>query len=217
MRGGEVEEGSPNKERGDCMGDGSLQSHSGANMNPKTAKDRSNVPKGGEAGGVALTEARVNDMETELISLRRRMAELDNDVPYKKPTSVLNTTTKTDLEVTNPAKLTDRIRRLGGKFAIMYMLWIGNTQTAFHTKLNANYTPMDRFKGGPEWKRQGEQANLREVFPEDLHCEFSGDLIYPAVCLHFRISSLTDHPSVSKWYEQRAVQQCVTNPDSSWF
>jgi hypothetical protein len=37
------------------MGDGSLQSHSGANLNPKTAKDRGNVPKGGEAGGVALT------------------------------------------------------------------------------------------------------------------------------------------------------------------
>jgi hypothetical protein len=37
------------------MGDGSLQSHSGANLNPKMVKDRSNVPKGGEAGGVALT------------------------------------------------------------------------------------------------------------------------------------------------------------------
>jgi hypothetical protein len=37
------------------MGDGSLQSHSGANLNPKTAKDRVDVPKGGEADGVALT------------------------------------------------------------------------------------------------------------------------------------------------------------------
>jgi hypothetical protein len=37
------------------MGDSSLQSHSGANLNPKMAKDRGNVPKGGEAGGVALT------------------------------------------------------------------------------------------------------------------------------------------------------------------
>jgi hypothetical protein len=51
-----VKEGSPKSERGDCMGDGSLQSHSGANRNPKTAKDRGNVPKGGEAGGVALTD-----------------------------------------------------------------------------------------------------------------------------------------------------------------
>jgi hypothetical protein len=38
------------------MGDGSLQSHSGANLNPKTVKDRGNVSKGGEAGGVALTD-----------------------------------------------------------------------------------------------------------------------------------------------------------------
>jgi hypothetical protein len=55
MRGGERNGGLPNKERGDCMGDGSLQSHSGANLNPKMAKDRGNVPKGGDAGGVALT------------------------------------------------------------------------------------------------------------------------------------------------------------------
>jgi hypothetical protein len=39
------------------MGDGSLQSHSGANLNPKTANNRGNVPKGGEAGRVALTAA----------------------------------------------------------------------------------------------------------------------------------------------------------------
>jgi hypothetical protein len=39
------------------MADGSLQSHSGANLNPKTVKDRSNVPKGGEAGGVCYNEA----------------------------------------------------------------------------------------------------------------------------------------------------------------
>jgi hypothetical protein len=50
-------EGPPNKEQGDGRDDGSLQSHSGANRNPKTAKDRSNVPKGGEAGGVALTDS----------------------------------------------------------------------------------------------------------------------------------------------------------------
>jgi hypothetical protein len=35
--------------------DGSLQNHSGANLHPKTAKDRGNVPKGGKADGVALT------------------------------------------------------------------------------------------------------------------------------------------------------------------
>jgi hypothetical protein len=38
------------------VGDGSLQSYSGASLHPKTAKDRVDVPKGGEADGVALTE-----------------------------------------------------------------------------------------------------------------------------------------------------------------
>jgi hypothetical protein len=55
MRGGERKEGPPNKERGDGVGDGSLQSHSGANLHPKTTKGRGNVLKGGEADGVALT------------------------------------------------------------------------------------------------------------------------------------------------------------------
>jgi hypothetical protein len=55
MRGEERKEGSPNKETGDGVGDRSLQSHSGANLNPKTAKNRVDVPKGGKADGVALT------------------------------------------------------------------------------------------------------------------------------------------------------------------
>jgi hypothetical protein len=55
MRGGERNEGPPNKEQGDGVGDGSLQSYSGANLHPKTAKDRVDIPKGGEADGVALT------------------------------------------------------------------------------------------------------------------------------------------------------------------
>jgi hypothetical protein len=145
------------------------------------------------------------------------MAELDNNAPYKQPTYVLNTKTETDQEVNNLAKLTDRIRWLGGKFMIVYMLWIGNMQTVFHTKLNTDYTPMDHLKGGLEWNQQGEQADLCEVFPEDLCCKFSSDLIYPAVCPHFLISPLTDHPSVSKWYEQQVVQQCIMNMDLSWF
>jgi hypothetical protein len=55
MRGGERTEGPPNKKRGDGVSDGSLQSHSGANLNPKRAKNRGNVLKGGEADRVALT------------------------------------------------------------------------------------------------------------------------------------------------------------------
>jgi hypothetical protein len=50
--------GPPNKERRDGVGDGSLQSHSGANLHPKTAKNRRNVPKGGETD-VALTTSRL--------------------------------------------------------------------------------------------------------------------------------------------------------------
>jgi hypothetical protein len=55
MRGEERKGGPPNKERGDGVGDGSLQSHSGANLNPKRAKNRDNVPKGGKADRDALT------------------------------------------------------------------------------------------------------------------------------------------------------------------
>jgi hypothetical protein len=55
MRGVEWTEGPPNMKRGDGASEGSLQSHSGANPNPKRAKNRGNVPKGGEADGVALT------------------------------------------------------------------------------------------------------------------------------------------------------------------
>jgi hypothetical protein len=55
MRGGEVKEGSPNKERGGCIGAGSFQSQPGANLHPNTANKRVRAAKGGEADGVALT------------------------------------------------------------------------------------------------------------------------------------------------------------------
>ena len=50
-----MKEGSPNKERGGCIGAGSLQSQPGANLHPNTANKRVRVTKGGEADGVALT------------------------------------------------------------------------------------------------------------------------------------------------------------------
>jgi hypothetical protein len=62
MRGEERKEGPLNKERGDGVGDGSVQSHSGANLNPKTVKNRGSVLKGGEANGVALTQGMHADM-----------------------------------------------------------------------------------------------------------------------------------------------------------
>ncbi|KAF8582472.1 hypothetical protein K439DRAFT_1282426, partial [Ramaria rubella] len=48
------------------------------------------------------------------------------------------------------------------KFTIMYMLWMSNVQELFQMKLNVDYTPMDCFKPGIEWKRQGKQADLRK-------------------------------------------------------
>jgi hypothetical protein len=66
MRGEERKEGPLNKERGDGVGDSSLQSHSGANLNPKMAKNRGNVPKGGEADGVALTEGHMEEYLQEM-------------------------------------------------------------------------------------------------------------------------------------------------------
>jgi hypothetical protein len=45
----------PNMKSGDGASEGSLQSHSGENPNLKRAKNRGNVPKCGEANGVALT------------------------------------------------------------------------------------------------------------------------------------------------------------------
>jgi hypothetical protein len=50
-----VKEGSPNKERGGCIGAGSLQSQPGVNLHPNTANKGVRVAKGGEADGVALT------------------------------------------------------------------------------------------------------------------------------------------------------------------
>jgi hypothetical protein len=57
-------EGPPNKKRSNGVGDGSLQSHSGENLNPKRARNRGNVPKGGEADGVALTAISTSTSET---------------------------------------------------------------------------------------------------------------------------------------------------------
>jgi hypothetical protein len=72
MRGGGRNEGPPNEEQGDGVGDGSLQSHSGVNLHPKTAKDRVDVLKGGEADGVALTEFPDAVTERLLHSMRKR-------------------------------------------------------------------------------------------------------------------------------------------------
>ena len=63
----------------------------------------------------------------------------------------------------------------------MYCLWVNNIEAAFRTALNDNYTPMDRFPPGAEWKRQGEKNDLLEVFPKEYHSEFNRDFIPPIV------------------------------------
>ena len=78
-------------------------------------------------------------------------------------------------------KTIEKIRQVGGKFAIMYCLWVNNIEAAFRTALNDNYTPMDRFQPGAEWKRQGEKNDLLEVFPKEYHSEFNRDFIPPIV------------------------------------
>jgi hypothetical protein len=61
MRGGE--RGPPNEDRGDCMGDGLLQSQFGANLHTKRANNRVNMVKGGEADRLSLTGDMKNQMD----------------------------------------------------------------------------------------------------------------------------------------------------------
>jgi len=63
------------------------------------------------------------------------------------------------------------------------MLWMGNVPATFQTELNPTYKPMDRFQNGLEGKWQGEQVDLRKVFPKKFHLEFHGNLIYQHVCV----------------------------------
>lgn len=124
------------------------------------------------------------------MTLQRHIAELtnagtlDNELEaMDKPKSKKGRKAQKSSQAAEGADIqaTDKIRQLGGKFAIMYMLWLGNAQAAFQTKLDPTFQPMDRFRTGLEWKRQGELADLLEVFPEEFHREFSGDFIHPIV------------------------------------
>ena len=92
----------------------------------------------------------------------------------------------------------DEICHLGAKFSIIYMLWMGNIPAAFQMELTPTYKPMDQFQNRLEGKRQGEQADLRKVFPKKFHSEFHGNLHYHHVgtflsficfCSHTHLSS----------------------------
>src|SRR5467141_5389439 len=122
------------------------------------------------------------------------MAELMNVEPDEKPTclpklhskqggGLANVTEDADHpQPTQGKAVADEIRQLGGKFAIMYMLWMGNVPATFQTKLAPTYKPMDWFQNRLEGKQQGEQADLWKVFPRKFHLEFHRNLFYQHVC-----------------------------------
>jgi len=83
----------------------------------------------------------------------------------------------------------------------MYMLWMGNVPAMFQTKLAPTYKPMDRFQNGLEGKQQGEQADLRKVFPRKFHLEFHGNLLYRHVCFSLSFILVLTAISVSKGHE----------------
>lgn len=109
------------------------------------------------------------------------MADLMNkDIPEKASAAKKRGKKSRDVQDTeddNEETTTRRIKQLGAKFTVMYMLWIGNPQEAFTTELHPAYEPMDRFKEGVEWKRQGEQADLCEVFPKSFYKDFNSDYL----------------------------------------
>jgi hypothetical protein len=63
------------------------------------------------------------------------------------------------------------------------------TQATFQTNLQPNFTPTDRFRPGLEWKRQGEQADLLKVFPEEFHKAFGDDFLHPIVSFALPLSA----------------------------
>ncbi|KAF8520551.1 hypothetical protein JB92DRAFT_3111757 [Gautieria morchelliformis] len=117
-----------------------------------------------------LEQDRVNEIEVYIANLGHELAALKNADSQGSSSSGYPNSHKVTQEDTGSkldGKDIKRIRQLGGKFAIMHMLWISNAQAAFRTPLNGDYTPMDRFKPGIEWKQQGEQADLRQGLPAE--------------------------------------------------
>jgi len=141
------------------------------------------------------------------------MAKLMNIEPNEKPTHPPKLCSKQGggpLNVTGDANhpqhaegkaVVDEIQQLGGKFAIMYMLWMGNIPATFQTELTPSYKPMDHFQNGLEGKQQGEQADLGKVFPTKFHFEFNGNLLYQHVCFSLSFILVLKFISVSKGHE----------------
>ncbi|KAF8582963.1 hypothetical protein K439DRAFT_1617877 [Ramaria rubella] len=129
-------------------------------------------------------EACINSLRTEVAAATHQMATFLNEGPadgcmakiVKGPASSepLQAVVCSEADM---ARLMN-VHQLGGKFVVMYLIWISNTSMSFHTKLNSNYSPEDRFQVGLEWKQQGEQADLRMAFPLEFHTEFKHDFIH---------------------------------------
>ncbi|KAF8585348.1 hypothetical protein K439DRAFT_1615994 [Ramaria rubella] len=129
----------------------------------------------------------VSEMEAKIAALMRELVALQNEEPPDSGLEVVATKPKKSKASTGEgtsdaqveAKVVDKIRQLGGKFVIMYMLWITNTQASFQMMLNHDYSPLDRFRPSIEWKRQGKQADLCEVLPTEVREGFKDDFIHP--------------------------------------
>ena len=130
---------------------------------------------------------RINEMHAELAALKRQVADYTNGSggeagSSKKSRSGIKKSIANSDAANDDARMTaNTIRRLGGKFVIMYRLWISNTRSAFHTELSPDYTPLDGLTDTMEWRRQAEHADLLKVFPREFHADFSGDFIHPTV------------------------------------
>ncbi|KAF8575029.1 hypothetical protein K439DRAFT_1623883 [Ramaria rubella] len=135
-------------------------------------------------------QIRVSEMEAKITALTHELAALRNEDPTNSGLEVVATKPKKSKASTGEgtsdaqvkAKVVDKIRQLGGKFIIMYMLWMTNTQASFQTMLNHDYSPVDHFRPGIEWKQQGKQADLHEVLPAKFHEGFKDDFIHPIEC-----------------------------------
>ncbi|KAF8580557.1 hypothetical protein K439DRAFT_1619672 [Ramaria rubella] len=99
-------------------------------------------------------KAQVHEMHTEMLALKCELAGLKNtdlveELPgtYSKPKEGRRAHSMSKSH--HEDSLVAKICQLRGKFTIMYMLWMSNPSI--------------------EWKRQGEQADLCEVFPTQFH------------------------------------------------
>ncbi|KAF8581735.1 hypothetical protein K439DRAFT_1618789 [Ramaria rubella] len=127
-----------------------------------------------------LDQVRISDMEAEVSALRRQLSELKNRKKNVSPEPAERPASKNTKCMVNgyDKKAVDKIRQLGGKFTIMYSLWIANAQNS----LSEWYTG----------RRQGEHADLLEVFPDEYHNNLTGDFIHPIRIVHSNTSRSKD-------------------------